>query len=162
MHIISEYQGPSVILQSLLWSSKLFWHHLKNKERKDVHADDTGNRTRSCFLTPPTSDPQLSVSSPPLSYPISADVCLMFVRKGVGVFLHLYCSGKHSSLFIKSPVPLLAHTLLTPKSTQEEMRGREGGEGEKQGHQNGCEERDWRSTWGRVHIIRTIYSQGLI
>lgn len=119
----------------------------------------------SCFLTPPISDLQLSVWSPPLSYPISADVCLMFARKGVGVFLHLYCSGKHSSLYIKSSVLLLAHTPLTPKSTQEEMRGREGGVGKKQGHQNGCEERDWRSTWGRVHgehIIRTIYSQCMI
>lgn len=99
-----------------------------------------------CFLTPPTSDLELSVSCAPLSYSISADVCLMFVRKRVGVFLHLYCSGKHSSLYIKSPVPLLAHTPLTLKSTQEEMRGKGGGEGEKQGRQNGCEERDWRST----------------
>lgn len=117
------------------------------------------------FLTLPTSDVELSVSGAPLSYSVSADVCLMFVRKRVGVLLHLYCSGKHSSLYIKSPVPLLAHTPLTLKSTQEEMRGRGGGEGGKQGRQNGCEERDWRSTWGRVHgehIIRTIYSQCLI
>lgn len=77
----------------------------------------------------------------------------------------IFIVAENSSLYIKSSVPLLAHTPLTPKSTQEEMRGREGGERKKQGHQNGCEERDWRSTWGRVHgehTIRTIYSQHLI
>lgn len=54
--------------------------------------------------------------------------CVWCSYVGVGVFLCLYCCRKRSSLYIKSPVPLLAHTPQTLKSTQEEMRGR-GGEG---------------------------------
>lgn len=96
--------------------------------------------------------------------------CVWCSYVGVGVFLCLYCCRKRSSLYIKSPVPLLAHTPQTLKSTQEEMRGR-GGEGggrgaeEKQSRQNGCEEREPRRTWGRArgeHIITTIYTQRLI